>query len=454
MVNWQQYGLKKNPFDTLPLIEGGDIAIEEAFVGREREVKHLNALCNSSSRLCLTICGEVGVGKTSLANFIKYTGKHATANKKLFSFRREIEACEDLLNKKNFLLEIIGSILREIRLLDPKLFKNELLNRLSHIVDITQSLSISGGASFAGFGVNLDHNKNIYQPLNLSTSILEEYFCSLLNFVRSNKINKQQYSGIIIHVNNFDVVLNEEKNKSKVINFFNEIRDLMQIEHCYYFFLGPRTFFKEIISTQQRVKSIFNQSSLMIEALSKQEILKALEKRMELLKSEDVSSYIKPVENEIIYYLYDIYEGDIRSIMASLLDILNQYSDKLAKTLKLDEAKILLARSRWDRLELTANLTHEQKEVLQLFIESSNPLSVKQISEKLGKAQSNISGYYLKVLKENNIIQEESKDGNTVYLGISDEYIPLKWLQEARCKLEQEISKEKGQLSISFDQNS
>ena len=448
MINWQQYGLKKNPFDTLPLIEGGDIAIELAFVGREKEVKYLSDLCDSMSRLCLTICGNVGVGKTSLANFIKHRSKHTTASKKLFSFRREIEACEDLLNKKNFLLEIIGSILREIRLLDSNLFKNELLNRLSHIVDITQSLSISGGASIAGFGLNLDQNKNIYQPLNLSTSILEEYFCSLLNFIRSNKINKQEYSGIIIHVNNFDVVLNEEKNKSNVINFFNEIRDLMQIEHCYYFFLGPRTFFKEIISTQQRVKSIFNQSSLMINALTKQEIIKALEKRMELLKSEDVNNYIKPVENEVIYYLYDIYGGDIRSVMASLLDILNQYSDKLAKTLKLDEAKILLAKNRWERLDSTVNLTHEQKEVLQLFIESNEPLSVKQISDKLGKAQPNVSGYYLKALKENNIIREESKDRNTVYLGIADEYLPLKWLQEAKYNLDQEISKEQGQLSL------
>ncbi len=448
MISWQQYGLKKNPYDTLPLIEGGDVAIEHAFVGREKEVKYLNDLCNSTSRLCLTICGNVGVGKTSLANFIKHTAKHTTSNKKLFSFRREIEACEDLLNKKNFLLEIIGSILREIRLVDQNLLKNDLLNKLSQIVDITQSLSISGGVSIAGFGGNLDRNKDIHHPITLSTSILEEYFCSLLKFIRSNKINKQEYSGIIIHVNNFDVVLNEEKNKTKVINFFNEIRDLMQIEDCYYFFLGPRTFFKEIISTQQRVKSIFNQSSLMINALNKQEIIKALEKRMELLKSEDINSYIKPVENEVIYYLYDIYEGDIRSIMASLLDILNQYSDKLAKTLKLNEAKILLAKNRWDRLDSTVNLTPEQKEVLQLFIESNEPLSVKQISDRLNKAQSNVSGYYLKALKENNIIKEQAKDRNTIYLGITDEYLPLKWLQEAKQNLDQEINKEQGQLNL------
>ena len=37
-VTWQQFGLKKNPYDTLPLIEGGDLSIEKAFVGRREEI--------------------------------------------------------------------------------------------------------------------------------------------------------------------------------------------------------------------------------------------------------------------------------------------------------------------------------------------------------------------------------------------------------------------------------
>jgi hypothetical protein len=30
-INWQQFGLKKNPYDTLPLVEGGDISIDKEF---------------------------------------------------------------------------------------------------------------------------------------------------------------------------------------------------------------------------------------------------------------------------------------------------------------------------------------------------------------------------------------------------------------------------------------
>lgn len=36
-INWQEFGLKTNPYDTLPLIEGSALSLEEAFIGREKE---------------------------------------------------------------------------------------------------------------------------------------------------------------------------------------------------------------------------------------------------------------------------------------------------------------------------------------------------------------------------------------------------------------------------------
>src|SRR5258708_5355508 len=100
-INWQQFGLKKNPYDTLPLVEGGELSLEKAFVGRIKEREFLDNLYESESRLCLTICGNVGVGKTSLANFHKFIWKYCKPNKLLFSFRREIEITEKILNKRD-----------------------------------------------------------------------------------------------------------------------------------------------------------------------------------------------------------------------------------------------------------------------------------------------------------------------------------------------------------------
>jgi len=450
-INWQQFGLKKNPYDTLPLIEGGDLLIEKAFIGRDSEKKFLDSLFKSSNRVCLTVCGDVGVGKTSLANFHKFIWKY-TKEKLLFSFRREIEANNDLLNKKTFLIEIIGSILREIRLLDPDLLKNELLKKLSQIVDISQTIALSGGFSggAAGFSFGLDASKEkvTTMPIQLSATILEEHFADLVNFIKNNKIKGKKYSGLIVHVNNFDIILSSEKGREMSISFFDEIRDILQTSDVYFLFLGPKNLFKDIISARKRIKSIFYQTPLLIHPLSKSEIAKAFEERMQLLKSDDVDSYIKPVEDEVIYKIYDLYNGDIRSIMASVVDLLGQYSEKLAKPLSANEAMLLLGKERWEKIENIVKLTHEQKEILKYLASAEKFISQKEVVKMFKKTQSNVSGYYFKPLKENNIIEQKNVDQRTPYYGLTADYVPLKWLMNSQKEINKSIEEKSKQLPL------
>jgi len=444
IINWQQFGLRGNPYDILPLIEGGELPIRKAFVGREQELEFLNNLFESENRLCLTICGDVGVGKTSLANVHKFVWKYKK-QKSLFSFRREIEACENLLNKKSFLLEIIGSILREIKLLQPELLSNELLKKLHQIVDIAQTTDISSGATIFGIGANYGTTTTPTQPIQLSTTILEDYFVSLVNFIKNNKIKGKRYSGVIIHVNNFDVVLSNPEEKRKVIKFFNEVRDILQSQNVYFLFLGPKNFFKDIISSQQRVKSIFYQNSLNISPLSKKEIILAFDERMKLLQSHNVSKYIKPIEDEAVFHLYSLYRGDIRSIMSSIKSILEQCSDKLTKSLSLDESKLLLGKERWSRIN--KELTTEQKGILNYLIEKKQ-ISQKEIVAKFRKNQSNVSSYYFKPLRDKGVIEEKERIGKIIYWGLTLDYTPLEWLVKLRKKIEKNISKKSGQLAL------
>ena len=446
-INWQQFGLKKNPYDTFPLIEGGDLPIEKAFVGRENEKKFLNSLFESNERLCLAICGEVGVGKTSMANFHKYVWKYTT-EKLLFSFRREIEATEDLINKKNFLIEIIGSVLREIRLLQPDLLKDKLLNKLSQIVDISQTMAISVGGSAMGFGLDVGKDKTINNPIQLSTTVLEEYFLELIKFIKDNEIKGFNYSGLIVHVNNFDIILSSKDGKEKTIAFFNEIRDILQTPDVYFLFLGPTNLFKDIIGARQRVKSIFYQTPLLINPLSKTEIAKAFEERMQLLKSEDVTSYIKPIEDTVIFKIYDLYNGDIRSIMASMLDILGQYSEKLSKPLSVNEAKLLLGKERWEKIENVMKLTEEQKEILKYLASADKYISQKEVVRLFEKKQSNVSGYYFKPLRENNIIEEKERIDKTPYYGLTSDFFPIKWLLKSQKEILKKINSQSEQLSL------
>jgi len=448
-INWQQFGLKKDPYDTLPLIEGGDLNIKDAFIGREKERNFLDSIFNSSKNICLTICGDVGVGKTSLTNFHKFIWKYniTQKNKLLFSFRREIEATKYLLNKQSFILEIIASVLREIKLLSPELIKNPLLSKLNKIIDFTQSLTINAGISALGFGGDIGVQKITEQPMRFTTATLEEYFSELLKFIKSNKINGLNYEGLIIHVNNFDVVLNNPEDKKQTIAFFNEIRDMLQIPDVYYLFLGPNNFFKDIISTQQRVKSIFYQTPLKISALSKTEILQAFEKRMNLLKSEDVKDFIKPVDDDVIFKLYDLYSGDIRSIMSAIRSILGQYSDQVARTLSVNEAMVLLGKERWENIE-RMQLTTEQKQLLKFLASSDKFLSQKNVASLLNKARPNISQYYFKPLVQNNIIEVKEEKQRTPYYGLTTDFFPIKWIIESQKRLVTKINEKSNQLLL------
>ena len=234
-INWQQFGLKKDPYDTLPLLEGGDLPIEEAFVGREKEKGLIDDMLSSSDSLRLIVGGDVGVGKTSLINFQKVIWKYKI-EKRLFSFRREIEATKDLLTKRSFLVEILSSVLREITLLDPNLLKDKFLVKLNALVDISHVTHLSGGVSVLGIGATLDRSmtRAIPEIEDIPISTLEKYFIELVEFIKKNKINDRTYAGLIIHVNNFDIVMQDSEGCKEVINFFNEIRDVLQTPHTYF----------------------------------------------------------------------------------------------------------------------------------------------------------------------------------------------------------------------------
>lgn len=171
--------------------------------------------------------------------------------------------------------------------------------------------------------------------------------------------------------------------------------------------------------------------------MSKKEVANAFEKRMELLKSNDVHQYIKPIDDEVVFLLYDLYVGDIRSIMNGIKEILRQCSDRLLQPLSLNEATTLLGRERWERIG--NNLTKEQKKILEFLVKNDRYISPKEASDILQKPAPNISGYYFKPLKSLNIIEEKERRGRMVYFGLTNEYQPLKWWFDSEKRMKKDI---------------
>ncbi len=434
---WNKFGLRGNPYDTNPLIEGNNINVENAFVGRSQEISSINKILSSFDEGNICILGKAGVGKTTLANHVKYNWKSKRVDKVLFSARTELEANIQTLNKRSFIFEILSSLYREIKLIEPKLAERDVMPEIRALIDLGRIKEMSGNlavnlATFVQIGITKSASNILNQPLEIPDSALVDYLRQLIDFIRSHEIGGIKYSGVIIHMNNFDVVMHDVKNYPIVLNFFNEIRDIMQIRYTYFIFLGPPDLFSEIISKHTRVKAIFNQPLALI-PLKKTELVDALTYRIEALKSQGTNP-INPFTDEVIFKLYEIYEGDTRTILKALSDIVIEAGETNIGTLGYMEALHYLANERLSKLRVF--LTPLQFSLLEKIIEKDGPSTQHELIAATGIAANNMAGYYFKEFKKHEIIKEISKESRTKYWDLTEHYLPLREYYKNRKNLE------------------
>jgi hypothetical protein len=424
-IQWQQFGLRKNPYDGRPLIEGDSLVLDQAFIGRRRERQYMNRLIQSSERACIAVCGPSGVGKTSFVNMQKmYWKQHA--KKRLFSFRGEMEAQVELLNKKQFLLEVMSGLLREIQLVDPGVLKHPVLRKVSKMVDLTQRVQLGGGLSVSalGFGMSADVRRDMEEPIQLSVTSIEQLFYDLVECIRTEKIDGKRYQGVMIHVDNFDVVLSESAHEQRVLDFFQEIRDLLQAAHVYYVCIGSSGFFRRL-SKVPRVKAVFTPAALLLEPLSKKEMVQAVDTRMRLLQSPEIKEYITVFEDRAIHYLYELFEGDIRSIMTGLSDALGQYAGPIRRPLSAQEAIFLLAKERWFRIQNSMTFTRKRQEIVLWIVKKGGCVAVDDVAQQFQLSPAYTWMYYLKPLRNSGVLEEQEASEDTRTVCITKEFQPL-----------------------------
>lgn len=447
-IDWQVFGLKKNPYSLRPLQDGGDVSIDKLFVGRENEREMIDKYIASEDQGCFVICGDAGVGKTSLINFEKFIWKTSRPNL-FFSAKRELEASLDKLTKQKFLLNVISAIVREIKLIDPSLERQEsFIKDLSRMVDnifqYERSVSLHVGVPGVSAGLDLTKNLETNNPLQLTDTLVESKFFDLIDFIRTHEINGRKFQGIIVHINNFDIVMKEDKGKQRILSFFHEIRDLLQTEHVFFFFIGPNNFFEEIIAKEPRVRSIFYQHPIVLKPLTKTHLIDAVRARLDAFKSDTVTTVIAPVKDAVIYKFYDLYNGDVRSIFSSLNDLLQGIQDEITEPLDVDEAMALLSKLRSERF---SDLSKSKKEVIRVFIEHESPITQTQIASILKKQVTNVISD-VKPLRERGIVEVVKEEGKYKFFDFTADYKCLREYQASYIKIKEETNKVKKQLML------
>src|SRR5579872_2440888 len=92
----------------------------------------------------------------------------------------------------------------------------------------------------------------------------------------------------------------------------------------------------------RRVRSVFSGFPVYVPPLSREQMLEAIEKRYHLLAAQP-DRFIQPVDQTLLDYLYDLYEGKVRFVMDAVTSIVTNMPYMFSETLDAGAAKSFLA---------------------------------------------------------------------------------------------------------------
>lgn len=373
----ERFGFLANPFDTAALSLSGQslLPISKAFVGRDMgsvEFKTVTNILRLVGGNRFVIEGETGVGKTTFVNYHRYLWENESRDKLLTPNHELVFDAE--WTAKDFLMNILSVLIRKlVALHSEKILKKSALCRNALLLTEVYARShpqLQG--SVLGLGAGFGTNEVISVP-DPTDSLLFSYFRELVE-----EIKTWDYKGIFLHVDNFEQTA--AKDTKKVQNFFHRVRDILQTQSVYFAFVGYPGFYREIISPIERVRSIFFTLPIYVPPLSEAQVLELIAKRYQILARK---KFIKPVEDAFISYLYQLYDGKIRSILDSLATVVANFPDETPRTLEVKEARESLTRHIHERI--SSMLSPKALAVLQKIAtlgESTNAKIARQFRQK------------------------------------------------------------------------
>lgn len=288
------------------------------FIGRDSLVQKIKKLIESKD-IRVIFEGEIGTGKTSLGNYIRFTQSH--------SFTTDIEImCQAHWTSREFLLALQSSIIATCK---KDLDYNALLREdlFARILERNSNIRISnyqGGVSVLGHGASLGHSESVSHPINLDDQTLISELNEILMRIKEEKSKLDQCDidlvRIIFQINNLDPA-ELPFTEDKIVVFLNSIRDIITDKVDASFIINGASGLKALIN--KRVKRLA--PCVMFEKvrpLSKDELIEALQKRIENSgHNGDI-----PFEFDLVEALYESTHGNFRGTLG-LMETLSIYYD-------------------------------------------------------------------------------------------------------------------------------
>ncbi|MBI4044300.1 MAG: hypothetical protein HY392_01175, partial [Candidatus Diapherotrites archaeon] len=252
---WELYGLKSSPFSTSPILVRGGFVPIESFSGRKGELERLKKSFRSVGGSRIFVVGDVGVGKTSLANVARF---YANQNS-FFTPFKEIGMQENW-GANDFILNTIYAIYATLKLLTERPVSDETYQKMKNLVELSNSaIVISAGLNVGVVGANI--GKEDKTPQNLSNLALQDFFQEVINEIKEN--TKRD---VIIQYNNL-----ENLREKSIRGIFEDLRDFFQVPNVHFVFVGNLTVLS-IFQSMPRFASIIPDTPVIIPELTLEEI--------------------------------------------------------------------------------------------------------------------------------------------------------------------------------------
>lgn len=409
---WARYGFNDNPFDTKALSITNNLPIDKAYIEREN-YKSIGGIMDYFLAIPgggrIIVEGDSGVGKTTFVNYHKYKWQIIQKQNRLFSPETEISV-QKPWRLEDFIMNALGSLVGQLRLeIGEKKFNRqkilkEILSITGVLIQSDRGLSANVGIpNIAGFGGSLSRSTSVTVGKNLDHN-LTIYLNRLVQFIRS-----LDYRGIILHFNNMELL--QRENENDLIDMFEGIRDILQTNNIYFVFVGGSSLFQRVILPSDRVRSIFYDEPIVITPFTEKHVLEIIEERYKILGTGN--SWIKPVNDDVILYLYECFKGRIRDVMNTITNLMSRIPEGFVDTLNLDNVMDKLLDIELQKLR-NQGLSDTDLEILK-GISEEKKFNNSMIVANTSKSKQHINKFIHKFLDLELIIFSEKIGRSTYY---------------------------------------
>ena len=309
---WFLFNLRESPFYQEALqAGGGPRPVEQLFVGRDRDVTRiLNTIFSSGGSSRQAISGVPGVGKSSLAQYIKARVSHDG----LLSTPEPVALghADDL---DTVATRILGYIYQAVVANgDDETRRQEAVEDVRQLVRAFRTTTgVSVGISSPIGGFTAGRSQTYVTPSTARPSTVMSDLLRRLAVVVRGHLGA---AGVLVHVNNLENLA--EADATRAARLMRDLRDhALLIDGYHWILVGTTDAIRRVVFSTDQVRTVV-EGPRVLSPLPLDDVFQVLARRYDVLRADPTKPVIPPVTEDVVRNVFTLFRGDLRGTMAAL----------------------------------------------------------------------------------------------------------------------------------------